>query len=320
MRRCWRSATRSAPAWTSSPTVRCVGRATRIGSRPRSTASTSTIPEPLWIAAATRTRFPAIVGPIDRRHPCRSAISSFCAPTRASRRRSPCRGRSRCPSRPRTTSTAPRMRRRYGVRACGARGDRRPVRRRRRHRPDRRAVHAGAPGRRPARTASRPCSEAIDGIDGTIAVHICFGYAAIIHERPSGYSFLGELASTPCDQVSIETAQSGLDLEVLERLAEKTIILGVLDLSTDEVETPEAWPTGSGGRFHTCRASRLVAAPDCGMKYLSREGAYGKARGAGGRRSPRGAVTQSTGPSLAPPPARPLRSARLGARTEHRAG
>src|SRR5437764_10371036 len=80
-------------------------------------------------------------------------------------------------------------------------------------------------------------NEAIDGVEGTVAVHICFGYAAIIHQRPSGYSFLGELAGTSCDQVSIETAQSGLDLEVLEKLPGKAVILGVLDLSTDEVET-----------------------------------------------------------------------------------
>src|SRR3954447_15400410 len=80
---------------------------------------------------------------------------------------------------------------------------------------------------------------ATDGIDGTLAVHICFGYAAIIHERPSGYSFLPELAATECRQVSIETAQSGLELDVLDALADKTIILGVLDLSTNDVETPE---------------------------------------------------------------------------------
>ena len=80
---------------------------------------------------------------------------------------------------------------------------------------------------------------ALDGVTGTTAVHLCFGYAAIIHERPSGYSFLPELAGCPVDQISIETAQSGLDLGVLADLADKTIILGVLDLSTPEVETAE---------------------------------------------------------------------------------
>jgi 5-methyltetrahydropteroyltriglutamate--homocysteine methyltransferase len=117
---------------------------------------------------------------------------------------------------------------------------------------------------------------ATDGIDGTIAVHICFGYAAIIHERPSGYSFLPELAATECDQVSIETAQSGLELDVLESLPDKTIILGVLDLSTDEVETPQTVAERIRRAFPHADAGRIVAAPDCGMKYLSRAAAYGK--------------------------------------------
>ncbi|MBA2553223.1 MAG: 5-methyltetrahydropteroyltriglutamate--homocysteine methyltransferase, partial [Geodermatophilaceae bacterium] len=78
-------------------------------------------------------------------------------------------------------------------------------------------------------------NRALDGVVGTTAVHLCFGYAAIIHERPSGYSFLSELADCPCDQVSIETAQSGLDPSVLARLIGKTVILGVLDLSEGSV-------------------------------------------------------------------------------------
>jgi 5-methyltetrahydropteroyltriglutamate--homocysteine methyltransferase len=117
---------------------------------------------------------------------------------------------------------------------------------------------------------------ATDGIDGTIAVHICFGYAAIIHERPSGYSFLPELAATECDQVSIETAQSGLALDVLDSLATKTIILGVLDLSTDTVETPEVVADRVARAFPHAGPERLIAAPDCGMKYLPRASAYGK--------------------------------------------
>jgi 5-methyltetrahydropteroyltriglutamate--homocysteine methyltransferase len=117
---------------------------------------------------------------------------------------------------------------------------------------------------------------ATDGIDGTVAVHICFGYAAIIHERPSGYSFLPELAATECDQVSIETAQSGLDLSVLDSLSEKTIILGVLDLSTDEVETPDTVADRIRRAFPHAGPERLIAAPDCGMKYLPRDAAYGK--------------------------------------------
>jgi len=117
---------------------------------------------------------------------------------------------------------------------------------------------------------------ATDGIDGTLAVHVCFGYAAIIHDRPSGYSFLPELASTECDAVSIETAQSGLALDVLESLPGKTIILGVLDLSTDEVETPDTVAERIRRAFPHADRSRIVAAPDCGMKYLSRASAYGK--------------------------------------------
>ena len=92
---------------------------------------------------------------------------------------------------------------------------------------------------------------ATDGIAGTVALHICFGYAAIIHVRPSGYSFLPELAATEFDQISIETAQSGLALDVLDALAGKTIILGVLDLSTDAVETPETVAAGSAARSRT---------------------------------------------------------------------
>jgi 5-methyltetrahydropteroyltriglutamate--homocysteine methyltransferase len=117
---------------------------------------------------------------------------------------------------------------------------------------------------------------ATDGIDGTLAVHICFGYAAIIHDRPSGYSFLPELAGTECEQVSIETAQSGLALDVLDSLEGKTIILGVLDLSTDAVETPATVAERIRRAFPHAEAARLIAAPDCGMKYLPRDAAYGK--------------------------------------------
>ena len=117
---------------------------------------------------------------------------------------------------------------------------------------------------------------ATDGMPGTTAIHICFGYAAIIHERPSGYSFLPELAATECDQISIETAQSGLALDVLDALSAKTIILGVLDLSTDEVETPETVAGRIRRAFPHAGPERLIAAPDCGMKYLSRDAAYGK--------------------------------------------
>jgi 5-methyltetrahydropteroyltriglutamate--homocysteine methyltransferase len=117
---------------------------------------------------------------------------------------------------------------------------------------------------------------ATDGIAGTTAIHICFGYAAIIHDRPSGYSFLPELAATECEQISIETAQSGLELDVLDALSSKTIILGVLDLSTDDIESPETVADRIRRAFPHAGADRLIAAPDCGMKYLARDAAYGK--------------------------------------------
>jgi 5-methyltetrahydropteroyltriglutamate--homocysteine methyltransferase len=119
---------------------------------------------------------------------------------------------------------------------------------------------------------------ALDGITGTTAVHICFGYAAIIHERPEGYSFLPELAGCPVDQISIETAQSGLDLGVLSDLTDKTIILGVIDLSDHEVETPEAVAARVRRAFELLPPEQVVIAPDCGMKYLPRESAEGKMR------------------------------------------
>jgi 5-methyltetrahydropteroyltriglutamate--homocysteine methyltransferase len=119
-------------------------------------------------------------------------------------------------------------------------------------------------------------NRALDGVTGTTAVHICFGYAAIIHQRPSGYSFLPELEGTAVRQVSIETAQSGLDCAVLERLASKTIILGVLDLSDMTVESPRTVADRIRRALPHAGAERIVVAPDCGLKYLPRDVAYGK--------------------------------------------
>jgi 5-methyltetrahydropteroyltriglutamate--homocysteine methyltransferase len=121
-------------------------------------------------------------------------------------------------------------------------------------------------------------NRALDGVAGTTAVHICFGYAAIIHDRPSGYSFLSELADCPCDQVSIETAQSGLDPAVLATLDGKTVILGVLDLSDHNVETADVVAERVRRALSVVDAERLVLAPDCGMKYLPRDSAEGKLR------------------------------------------
>ncbi len=117
---------------------------------------------------------------------------------------------------------------------------------------------------------------ALDGVTGTTAIHICFGYAAIIHVRPEGYSFLPELAGSAVQQVSIETAQSHLDCAVLEKLPGKTIILGVLDLSDMAIETPETVAERIRRALPHVPAERIVVAPDCGLKYLPRAVAYGK--------------------------------------------
>jgi 5-methyltetrahydropteroyltriglutamate--homocysteine methyltransferase len=125
-------------------------------------------------------------------------------------------------------------------------------------------------------------NKALDGITGTTVVHLCFGYAAIIHERPEGYSFLPELAGCRADQISIETAQSGLDLGVLADLAEKTILLGVIDLSTPDVETPALVADRTRRAFRWLPPEQVVIATDCGMKYLPRSSAEGKMRAMSG--------------------------------------
>jgi 5-methyltetrahydropteroyltriglutamate--homocysteine methyltransferase len=119
---------------------------------------------------------------------------------------------------------------------------------------------------------------ALDGVKGLNAVHICFGYAAIIHARPEGYSFLPELADCSVAQISLETAQSNLDTTVLENLRGKTIILGVIDLSTQEIETPEIVAARIRRALPHVDAKNVIVAPDCGMKYLPREVAFGKMR------------------------------------------
>ena len=121
-------------------------------------------------------------------------------------------------------------------------------------------------------------NRALDGIRQPTAVHLCFGYAAIIHERPSGYSFLSELAGAHVDQISIETAQSSLDCSVLASLAGKTIILGVLDLSTHDVESPEVVAARIRRALPYVDPARVIVAPDCGLKYLPRSVADGKMR------------------------------------------
>jgi 5-methyltetrahydropteroyltriglutamate--homocysteine methyltransferase len=121
-------------------------------------------------------------------------------------------------------------------------------------------------------------NRALLGIAGTTAVHLCFGYAAIIHQRPSGYSFLAELEGATARQISIETAQSHLDCRVLAALPSKSILLGVLDLSDMTVETPAIVADRIRRALPHVDASKIIVAPDCGLKYLPRDVAFGKMR------------------------------------------
>jgi 5-methyltetrahydropteroyltriglutamate--homocysteine methyltransferase len=119
-------------------------------------------------------------------------------------------------------------------------------------------------------------SRALAGASGTTAVHICFGYGMVVRDRPAGYAFLEELMGTPVQQISIETAQSSLDCSVLQKLPGRTIILGVIDLSTADVETPQVVADRIRRALPYVAPERLVIAPDCGMKYLPRDAAFQK--------------------------------------------
>jgi 5-methyltetrahydropteroyltriglutamate--homocysteine methyltransferase len=123
---------------------------------------------------------------------------------------------------------------------------------------------------------------ALNGVTGTVAVHLCFGYAAVVHDKPSGYSFLPELEGSKAQQVSIEAAQPKLDLAVLRQLPSKTIILGVIDLSDMNVETPQAVADRIRSALVYVPADRIVVAPDCGMKYLPRAIAFAKMKAMAG--------------------------------------
>ena len=117
---------------------------------------------------------------------------------------------------------------------------------------------------------------ALDGVTGTVAVHLCFGYAAVVHDKPSGYSFLPELDGSKARQISIEAAQPKLDLKILKELPSKTIILGVIDLADMTIETPQIVAGRIRRALDHVAAQRIVVAPDCGMKYLPRAVAFGK--------------------------------------------
>jgi len=119
-------------------------------------------------------------------------------------------------------------------------------------------------------------NRALEGVTGTTAIHLCFGYAALIHDRPPAYSFLTELADSSVQQISIETAQSSLDCSVLANLGGKQIILGVLDLSTTAIETPGIVAARIRRALPFVPAARIIVAPDCGLKYLPRGVAFAK--------------------------------------------
>lgn len=121
-------------------------------------------------------------------------------------------------------------------------------------------------------------NRALEDVDGPTALHLCFGYAAVVEGKPSGYAFLTELENSVVGQISIEAAQPQLDLSVLKAFATKTIILGVLDLGDMTIEAPEAIAARIRQALQVLPPERLMLAPDCGMKYLPREVAYRKLR------------------------------------------
>jgi 5-methyltetrahydropteroyltriglutamate--homocysteine methyltransferase len=129
------------------------------------------------------------------------------------------------------------------------------------------------------RIAVKAIDRALAGLSVPTVVHLCFGYAAVVNtQKPSGYSFLPQLADCAADQISIEAAQPKLDLGILSDLAGKTIMLGVIDLGDPAVETPELVAQRIRDALRYVPAERLVPAPDCGMKYLTRDVAFGKLR------------------------------------------
>ncbi|HUQ76774.1 MAG TPA: hypothetical protein VM183_18795 [Burkholderiales bacterium] len=129
---------------------------------------------------------------------------------------------------------------------------------------------------RAARYGVKAINRALEGVDGTTVVHLCFGYAAAVKDKPSGYSFLGQLADSRASQISIEAAQPRLDLSVAKALAPKSVMVGVIDLGSAAVETPAQVAERIRGALKFIPLDKLVVAPDCGMKYLPREVAFGK--------------------------------------------
>jgi 5-methyltetrahydropteroyltriglutamate--homocysteine methyltransferase len=124
----------------------------------------------------------------------------------------------------------------------------------------------------------RAINRALEGIPGPTVIHLCFGYAHVVSNKPSGYAFLSQLADTTAQQISIEAAQPDIDLGVLADLSGKRIMLGVLDLGSVAVESAEQVAARIRRGLQHVDAERLIPAPDCGMKYMPRERAFGKLR------------------------------------------
>jgi 5-methyltetrahydropteroyltriglutamate--homocysteine methyltransferase len=127
------------------------------------------------------------------------------------------------------------------------------------------------------RFAIKAINRALEGIQGTTALHTCFGYAHIVHSRPNGYPFLEQLADVSAKQISLESAQQNVDLSALKSLSNKTLIVGVINLADESpVEDAEAVAARIRNALQFVDAERLILAPDCGMKYLPRGKAFGK--------------------------------------------
>ena len=122
----------------------------------------------------------------------------------------------------------------------------------------------------------RSIAKSLEGVNGTTGLHLCFGYAAVVKNKPAEYAFLAELEDAAADLISIEAAQPNLDLSVLTKLPSKTIVLGVLDLGDMAVESPESVAAMVREALKYLPPERLMLAPDCGMKYLPRDVAFGK--------------------------------------------
>jgi 5-methyltetrahydropteroyltriglutamate--homocysteine methyltransferase len=126
------------------------------------------------------------------------------------------------------------------------------------------------------RFAVKAIDRALEGLKVETALHLCFGYAELVKEKPKDYAFLSELAGSSAKQISIESAQPDIDLGILDQLSGKSVMLGVIDLSDPNVETPETVAARIRAGLAHVSAERLIPAPDCGMKYLPRAIAFGK--------------------------------------------